>query len=350
MVLQATTEQIDQARREREAHTVWCIMPILAHPEYTRAAIADCLSQSAPTRLLLINQGVDDAFRTELEQIAEEHSDRVLLWSHVPPLPSLAATWNRALDFVWDAGGAMALVVNNDVRLHRSTVEGLSGVMGHTHALFVSAVGVTPGQFDPSTPIDDHWLTPPDAEGWGHPLSPGGPDFSCFLISFPCHAQFRFDEQFTPAFCEDLDYHRRLMLAGEGKRIFSVNLPYLHYASMTLKTVSNRAQIEAAINAGSRAYYARKWGGPPNGETFVLPFHQTENRDVTTPALQRMVQEGHEELLPHVDPQWLGGQGNYVPESERPIEQNLLYGRMEGVDYPTEEEAARNDWRQPRGR
>src|SRR3990167_197289 len=54
--------------------SIWVIMPILAHPEYTRAAIADCLAQSIQTRLLLINQGVEDSFRDELEKIAEEHS------------------------------------------------------------------------------------------------------------------------------------------------------------------------------------------------------------------------------------------------------------------------------------
>lgn len=278
---------------------IYILMPILAHPEYTRAAISDCLAQSLPTRLLLINQGVDDAFRTELEQIAEQESDRVLLWSHQPPLPSLAATWNRALQFVWEAGGTEALVLNNDTRLSPHTVLGLSSVMGHTGALFVSAVGVKEDQFDIQAIPDDRWLTPPDAAGWAHPISPGGPDFSCFLISHECHDRFPFDELFTPAFCEDLDLHRRLMLAGEGARIFSVNLPFLHYGSQTLKTVPNRSAIEAAINAGSRVYYRRKWNGDCNQETSYYPFGDLNNPEAaypippcgpTTPELQAWVQ------------------------------------------------------------
>ena len=47
----------------------WVIMPILGAPDLTEAAIADCLAQSVPCRLLLINQGVDDAFRARLESI-----------------------------------------------------------------------------------------------------------------------------------------------------------------------------------------------------------------------------------------------------------------------------------------
>ena len=291
-------------------HPIYCVMPILAHPEYTRAAIADCLAQSVAIRLLLINQGVDDPFRDELEKIAEEYSGRVLLWSHQPPLPSLSATWNRALDFVWEAGGKVALVVNNDVRLAHDTVAALCGARGQTDALFVSAVGVTGEQFR-QTSIDERDL--------GDVLSSrGGPDFSCFLISRECHEQFRFDEGFTPAFCEDLDYHRRLLLAGEGARIFSVNLPYLHYGSATRQTLDApvRMKLDRAIEAGSRAYYVRKWGGPVNQERFVLPFHQTEDRDVTTPALQAMVQEDRAHELPRVDPVWFGGQGNYAPPLE----------------------------------
>lgn len=269
-------------------------MPILAHPEYTRAAIADCLAQSVPTRLLLINQGVDDGFRDELEKIAEEHGEEtgeVLLWSHQPPLPSLSATWNRALEFAWATGGEVALVVNNDVRLNPRTVEYLCDARTHFDALFVSAVGVTPQQFDAG--YDPYLVSFPVT-------TKGGPDFSCFLISRACHARFPFDENFTPAFCEDLDYHRRLLLAGEGARIFSVNLPYLHYGSATIRSVEApaRMKIERAIERGSRAYYRRKWGGDVNTECYTVPFDLESSRpDVTTPALQERVQAG-QPLLP----------------------------------------------------
>lgn len=271
----------------------WIIMPILAHPEYTRAAIADCLAQSVPIRLLLVNQGVDEVFRDELEKIAEAESDRVLLWSHQPPLPSLAATWNHALDFAWATGAHAALVVNNDVRLHRQTCEVLQTALVATEALFISGVGVTPDQFDP---LEVYPLIAADRLHTDR----GGPDFSCFLISQVCHAQFQFDEHFTPAFCEDLDYHRRLMLVGEGARIFSVNLPFLHYGSATIKASPFRQAIELAIQEGSRTYYAKKWGGPVNQETFFSPFDKGVEgystagmpNPPTTPALQAWVQGG----------------------------------------------------------
>ena len=267
-------------------------MPVLAGPEMTEAAISDVLAQSVPTRLLIINQGVDDAFRDHLERLAEQ-DERILCWHHMPPLPSLSASWNLALDLVWQSGGEVAFVVNNDVRLHPQTVSVLRQVLQRQQALFVSAVGVTAEQFAQAAA----WA--PETILVDGDLNKGGPDFSCFLISKACHERFRFDEGFIPAHTEDLDLHRRLMLAGEGQRIFSVNMPYLHYAAQTLKLVDpkTRARIEYETATIARAHYARKWGGPVNAETFWYPFdaagqaeypeplHAADFGDPTTPKL-----------------------------------------------------------------
>jgi hypothetical protein len=273
----------------------YIVMPVLGARDYTIAAIADVLAQSVPVRLLVINQGVDDGFREELEGIAEAEL-RVLVWSHQPRLPSLSATWNRALDCVWACGGEEALVVNNDTRLHRSTVEYLTAVLREESALFVTAVGVLPEQFNPmadyAREIHDYGKTDVGPRG--------GPDFSCFLIAKACHDRFRFDEAFTPSYLEDCDYHRRVMLAGEGQRIFSVNLPYLHYASGTLKSMDTLAKLalEREIEQGSRRHYLASWGGTVNAERFLVKGDPSSAREhVTNPELQRRVQAG-EPVLP----------------------------------------------------
>lgn len=245
---------------------LWVVMPVLAHPAYTEAAISDVLAQTAACRLLVVNQGVDTPFRQRLERLAEAHADRLFLWSHQPPLPSLAATWNRALDFCWQSGARCALVINNDVRLAPNTLDLLRLELESEDALLVTGVGVSQKQFQPGQLA----LL---AQDMGH----GGPDFSCFLIAKDCHARFRFDEAFIPAFCEDVDFHRRLLLAGEGRRIYGINVPFLHYGSTTLKTVDSktRARLEEQITRVARAYYQQKWGGPVNQEA-----------GDTTPALQ----------------------------------------------------------------
>ena len=255
---------------------MWAIVVALNQPERTRKTISDLLAQSEKPRVLLLAQGVDWNFRGQIESWAEEDK-RILPWFHDPPLPSLSASWNRALRFCWALGEGVALVCNNDIELREDTLLWLSMTMQEEEALFVSAVGV-------------------DQVGWGDRLvevleepsaMKGGPDFSCFLISQECHTKFPFDEAFIPAYTEDCDLHRRVMLAGEGQRMFSINVPYLHHASGTLKEMpEERAQaIKAMIHTVARAHYKAKWGGDVNQEKFKVPFGPEEVEGVTTAEL-----------------------------------------------------------------
>lgn len=274
----------------------WVVMPFINCLALTLQAVEDVLAQTVPTRLLLVDQGSDQATREAIDQYIDARDDpRVLCWHALPAFPSLSAAWNRALQFVWDVGGTEALVVNNDVRLHRQTVEVLSKTLASEAALFVSAVGVREGQYDPDVRYDPVAGT---KEGW-LTSAKGGPDFSCFLLSREGHATYPFDETFQPAYCEDLDQHRRYMLGGDGPRIFSVNLPFLHYASGTLKsyTPEQKQKFDRAY-AGVVARFTALWGGPPNQERYTVKGDPTSARDgVTTPELQRRVQAG-EAVLP----------------------------------------------------
>lgn len=248
---------------------IWVVMPAHDCVEMTTQAVLDVLIQTVPTRVLLIDQGSSRASNDAFRLLAEQHHPRLLLWSHNPPLPCLSAAWNRALDFVWQVGGDRALVVNNDVRLTRVTVERLAEVMDRTEAWFVSGVGVREGQYDPDF-IPNIPLSPAVRDDHSKPLSPGGPDFSCFLLAKAGHAKYRFDERFIPAYCEDLDMHRRYLLGGDGSRIFGVNLPFLHYASGTLKgmTPEDKARFQHKYDQVVAAY-TRKWGGGPSKELWT---------------------------------------------------------------------------------
>lgn len=251
------------------------LMPYLDCPEYTRAAVEDCLTQSKESRLLLIDNGSQDPGRLLGEEFA--HHPRVLRWRHDPPLPALAAVWNRALRFAWEAGADRAFVVNNDVRLHPHTFEVLSEVMDTAHAWFVTAVSVREGQFDPSIDLRAGLGTVTESRHDGikpQGYSYGGPDFSCFVMHRQCHQWFQFDEGFIPAYHEDNDYHRRLQLAGFGEKIFGVNVPFLHYGSGTLNSNPKLRAGWAPKFAACQDYYRRKWGGMPGSEVYQTPFQQ----------------------------------------------------------------------------
>lgn len=82
-----------------------------------------------------------------------------------------------------------------------------------------------------------------------------------------------YDESFWPAYFEDNDYAYRIKLAGvpvmavEGASIAS------HVGSATLKSYTEaEMQVHHSRFEALRAYYVRKWGGPPGQEKFVTPF------------------------------------------------------------------------------
>lgn len=267
----------------------WAIIPFIDLPGMTEVALGDVVSQQVepPVRVLLVDNGSSPETRREVERWCGGRGDRILAWHHSPPLPSLAASWNSALDFVWGAGGQHALVVNNDVRLHPQTYATLLRAMRAAGALLVTGVGVREEQFEVAGDILKHWEESRKAEGIGR----GGPDFSCYLISRGCHHEFRFDEGFVPAYQEDLDMHRRMLLAGKGERIFGVNVPFLHYGSRTINRSPEAARAFAPLFMQSKAYYLRKWGGDEvNAERWNVPFSGEPPRDgvcTTTPDLQR---------------------------------------------------------------
>lgn len=251
----------------------YIICPFINNWPLTLNAVQDMLEQTIPTKVILIDNGADPEVNAQAKAFSSSH-DRVLFITHNPPLPSLAATWNMAMNVVWDLGEDYVLVCNNDVRLRPDTYEHL--------------VNVFEDQLEPETPDirfmitaigrrEDTWFEDRNREITWEELSTGnrgGPDFSCYLFTKAMHKQFAFDENFIPAYTEDCDMHRRIMLAGLGLHCFSVNLPYLHYASQSLKTMDpkKREKLESAIENGSRAYYLKKWGGGVNEEKFLVPF------------------------------------------------------------------------------
>ena len=254
----------------------WIIVPFINNWNTTKQAVESMLAQSIPTRVLLIDNGAPamDYFRAK-EYVATVKEHRVLLLAHHPPLPSLGATWNMALNMVWDTGDTFAMVCNNDVLLRPDTYEHLINAMdgcsvedGFNEPFFISAVGRREDTWveDKAKPIT--WESLVDQPK-------GGPDFSCYVITKQMHDLYNFDENFVPAYCEDLDMHRRIMLGGHGASIFSVNLPYLHYASGSLKSMrkDKKEELERAIEVGSRTYYKAKWGGPVNEEKYIYPFN-----------------------------------------------------------------------------
>lgn len=259
------------------------IIPVLNNPELSQFALYSALEQDVPDlQVLVIDQGSDRPTVEVLERAALADS-RIRLWSHHPPMPALAATWNRALRYAWEIGAKDTLVINNDVQLHRGYYRQLRARLQQDDLYFLSGVGVNPGQT----------VGLPDGQELTEAFQLH-PDFSAFLITDACHEKYHFDENFIPAYLEDCDYHRRLFLGDDGEEIGKINIPFLHYASGSLKAMDpekNRRWSEM-IEQGSRAYYARKWGGKLNEERAVVPFGPAVDYAVTNNDLRAVAEAG----------------------------------------------------------
>lgn len=105
--------------------------------------------------------------------------------------------------------------------------------------------------------------------------------YSAFLLtSKAIEMAGLFDENFYPAYFEDCDHYRRLMLAG-AKDIRVPGFECVHgeapwWGSSTVKSDPELNKKNAVTYGNLQKYYINKWGGEPGHETYKKPF----NRDV----------------------------------------------------------------------
>jgi GT2 family glycosyltransferase len=98
--------------------------------------------------------------------------------------------------------------------------------------------------------------------------------FAAFAITAPAlTAVGYFDENFHPAYDEDLDMSRRCELAGVPR--IDVGFTGTHVGSATIYADPLLRFLNGKSHTANDAYYARKWGGPKQGgEVFTTPFNQ----------------------------------------------------------------------------
>lgn len=87
-----------------------------------------------------------------------------------------------------------------------------------------------------------------------------------------------FDENLWPAYFEDVDHWRRLVLS-QAKAVNAPGFEYIHgeaphWGSATVKSDSALEKRVAACYQNGAKYYRSKWGGDPSKETFKTPFNR----------------------------------------------------------------------------
>lgn len=191
---------------------------------------------------------------------------------------SVSESWNLGIDIAIERLCDYILVINDDVVLSPWTIDNQIEYLENPHKK-AAGVRMTTGWATGKDYVE--MMNWPEPEGEGPFVS--GADFACFLITPEVFNEIgRFDENFKPAYYEDNDYHRRVLMA-EYKIEIVTTAPYLHYGSVTQKEsgVVNNFQMQQNLQ-----YYKNKWGGGPGAETYAHPYNDSlyTIRDWTEPA------------------------------------------------------------------
>lgn len=100
------------------------------------------------------------------------------------------------------------------------------------------------------------------------------PDFACFMLRPSAFMEIGdFDEGFRPAYFEDDDYCRRIVLHPVWKIVRSQNAAFFHHGSQTQNNTEGGPVVPSPRFEINRAYYREKWGGEPGFERWSVPFN-----------------------------------------------------------------------------
>ena len=104
-----------------------------------------------------------------------------------------------------------------------------------------------------------------------------GADFCCFLVNtrtfFPTLGTF--DENFFPAYFEDNDMRRRMLLADANAYV-EPNAQIIHHVSQTQFADQDRPVVPSHRFEANKSYFIDKWGGIPHQEKHKTPYNRSD--------------------------------------------------------------------------
>ncbi len=198
------------------------------------------------------HHGSDDAFADRIAGLGERSNVRVHMHRENR---GLSRSWNEGMKELYEAGARRVLVVNDDLHF---VPGGLERFMRFADDAGDFGLAFTAGLELSASPYAGEVRDQ---------------DFACCIIPETTISRIGyFDENITPAYYEDLDYHRRCALAGLPVVITDrVNVE--HDRSFTIQSGDEIKQSAMTAMGRNFTYYHRKWG-PPGQEIFLSPFGQ----------------------------------------------------------------------------
>jgi GT2 family glycosyltransferase len=218
----------------------YCIPTYKSYELAYEGVLAALRGSVSPDQIIIIDNSGDGAGTTHLMPLTHKFAN-VHIWPQLYNI-GVAKSWNTFHDSI---GDDYIIIANDDVQVETYTIERM----------------ITAAEENPN-----------DILFCGDGSS--GNAFSLFMLTFAGYNIIgRFDERFYPAYFEDNDYARRMLLKGY-KIHFVSGATYLHVGSSTMKKYT-QLEMDAHHHAfrANQAYYISKWGGLPGYEEFYTTFN-----------------------------------------------------------------------------
>lgn len=246
------------------------VVPVLnLWDTYTRPML-QALVAPDPLALVLIDNGSDGSGE-RVQELAGRFASIEVIRNGVNR--GVAASWNQGVRWGLANGFDRFLILNNDIVVHPEAIGNLERVFERDGVYLAAMYDVA----DEVASVEQLLHFPPRPAS-----SVPAPSFSAFLIgrktieAMTAHGDpvsGLFDEGFSPAYFEDNDYHYRLKLyLGDAAVVTANDALFYHYTNGTQKHALPAPVVSNRRFEQNRAYYVRKWGGPPGQEWFRSPF------------------------------------------------------------------------------
>jgi glycosyltransferase involved in cell wall biosynthesis len=220
------------------------IMPVKNQLAYTVQAVLSMIT-TYPYEWIFLDDGSTDGTRAFIEQYR---------FCPVSGVPSLGGKWNVGMATAKLDGCKLAVILNNDVILQRTTIDTIVSRLLVGDVQMVTASNIAAAVKNPK---DIHNYVLPDIAE-----EPTSPDFSCFGISIATWETIGgFPEIYEPCYFEDNHIHWTMM-ALDMKAIRSTLAPYYHYGSVTQRSKKGGICTNDQF-ARNRRIFIDVWGADP---------------------------------------------------------------------------------------
>jgi len=219
------------------------------YPEKLIESISDSKNQ---VKYYVFFHGTDSDLDDKLKKLVESKNSMYLPYG---TNRGLARSWNEGIRFSFHDMNSHTLIINDDVYFRPSCFDQFIDFLCENHDYEMATVnGLEIG-------------------GSPHAGQTIVQQFACFAVGKLAIKKIGYlDQNFSPAYYEDIDYMRRMSLSGLRWTIDD-RILVEHNRSLTSRSSQYiQSRIENIMKKNG-SYYEKKWGGPIGSEKFSFPFN-----------------------------------------------------------------------------